>query len=360
MNSENYFLLGILGGEDESAASPTAPEMRVVIDAGTVADGGSFAAGTVNANDSLSKTVTIHNDGDDDLTLTSPPSVTGDVSAGVISSTTIAPGGSATFTLTCTTSSTGARSGTVSIINNDSDENPYNWTVNFTVRTYTEKSLALGSPKQIPVMNETSGTNADDATSENNDGTYSGVTLNSIASPVAGDNAPLWGGVNDTLNVFSAGLAADFNGQEFTIGVWVKMSGAGVWTDATERRILHWQADASNEIRISKNTTSNQIQFQYIAGGTTKSITYTISTTNWFRVELTVSKAGDYMRAYVDGVQVGSTQTGLGTFTGSLTAARYGSRANGTAFYHSGYLYHGRYGTSPLSAGDVAKLAVAP
>jgi hypothetical protein len=223
-------------------------------------------------------------------------------------------------------------------------------------QTYLQKSLGIGTPKQILVQNETSGSTAEDSTTENNDGTFTNVALNNTASPVSGDNAPSYGS-SSTLNAFSAGLAADFSGQEFTIGCWAKVSGSGVWTDGAIRKILVWLADTNNYLLIEKTNTNNQIRFQYNAGGTLKTVTYTISTTNWFRVEMVISKAGDSMKCFVDGAQVGSTQTGLGSFSAALTIARYGSNTAASGQFHSGYLYHGRYDTTVLSDSQVAALA---
>jgi hypothetical protein len=312
---------------------------------------------TKDAAANSDRTFTINNTGNADLTgvnvlvpsgytLVTPPDAT------------IAAAGSDTFLVRCNSSTPGSASGNITIESNELADHVF--AVACTVRTYLEKSLNLGTPKQILVGNETSGTTAEDATAENNDGAYSGVTINSAASPVSGDNAPLWDGVNDNLNAFSAGLASDFNGQEFTIGCWVKVSGAGIWTDATVRRILHFYVDANNELWIERTGTNNQIRFIYRAGGTLETVTHTISTTNWFRAEMVVSLAGDSMKCFVDGVQVGTTQTGLGTWSGSLVNAYYGANRLGNGAYWSGYLYHGRYGVSPLSDADVAKLTVVP
>ncbi|MCD4753629.1 MAG: choice-of-anchor D domain-containing protein, partial [Anaerolineaceae bacterium] len=81
----------------------------------------------------VARTFTIINTGDANLTLTNSPRVT--LSGADFSLTTdattpiISNGGTTTFTITFEPSVSGIRTGTVSIANDDSDENPYNFSI---------------------------------------------------------------------------------------------------------------------------------------------------------------------------------------------------------------------------------------
>ena len=64
---------------------------------------------------------------------------------------------------------------------------------------------------------------------------------------------------------------------------------------------------------------NNALICEYKAGGTVKAIyPYVGPTTAWFNVILTWSKAADQLKVYINGVQSGTTQIGLGTWAGNL------------------------------------------
>ncbi|HEX3050506.1 MAG TPA: M4 family metallopeptidase, partial [Aggregatilineaceae bacterium] len=113
----------------------TAPEI-VVEGPGPAAitDGGTYDLGTTTVGTSITQTITVRNTGTAALTLTNPPTVVGDFAAGDFGATSVAEGGSTTFTLTCSATTAGSPvSGSVSFANNDGDENPFNFTVNCTI-----------------------------------------------------------------------------------------------------------------------------------------------------------------------------------------------------------------------------------
>lgn len=115
---------------------PPAPEMNVVSVALPVADGGTHNVGgqIVGAQ---AVNYTIQNTGNAPLNLTglspfvvtgTPNNVTG-LSISAIPSTPVAGAGSTNFTISYTISAVAGFSFTVSIANDDANENPYNWTV---------------------------------------------------------------------------------------------------------------------------------------------------------------------------------------------------------------------------------------
>ena len=83
----------------------------------------------------VSHSFTIYNTGDGDLLLTGTPKVTflggnaADFSVSLEPTSPVAPGGSTTFTVVFNPSAGGLRTTTLSIANNDSDENPYTFAI---------------------------------------------------------------------------------------------------------------------------------------------------------------------------------------------------------------------------------------
>lgn len=139
------------------------------------------------------------------------------------------------------------------------------------------------------------------------------------------------------------------------------MSAAGVWTDATERRLVTLFADSSNLSYLRRTTTNNQLSWQYTAGGTSKTVTLTTAgPVGWQHIALTISKTADQMIAYINGAQTGATQTGLGTWVGALSNTRtvLGASITTPLTVWSGYLAHAALWSTPLSAAQVAALAV--
>lgn len=207
-------------------------------------------------------------------------------------------------------------------------------------------------------MDETSGTNMDDKSAEANDGVFTGVTLNSAASPWDGTNAPSFDGVNDHAKFLSAGFDADFAASgQYTVMAWAKVSGVGVWTDGAERCVLRMSVDVNNRIQMRKDTTNGQIRYIITDGGTLKQITQSgHSETDWMHFAITHDKVGDVAKCWFNGVQVGANQTGLGTFTGTLTLGEFGagSASGGTPW--SGFMSYGAIWNVALADADIVNL----
>lgn len=169
-------------------------------------------------------------------------------------------------------------------------------------------------------LGEITGTTADDVSSTNADGAYAGTfTLNQDGIGDGSRSVLLAGGRVDLTAVMTALNTAMGDKSKGTLLAWVKVANVGVWTDATIRGIVHMGADASNRVFINKNNTSNELAFSHRAGATVRTITTTISASNVFSVGLTWDKLADECKAFVNGLQVGATQTGLGIFAGVLS-----------------------------------------
>ena len=163
---------------------------------------------------------------------------------------------------------------------------------------------------------ETTGIVAADASGNNRPGAYSGPTL---AQRIAGYNniLPLYDGVNDIFNTYTASFRTAFPAAEGTIGVVACPYNAGVWTDGISRSIIRFDGGGSNYIFIDKRTTNGQLRYNYIGGGVTKEVI--ITGQNWTTPKLatmTWSIASDEVRMYLGTDQVGTTQTSVTVFDG--------------------------------------------
>jgi photosystem II stability/assembly factor-like uncharacterized protein len=110
-----------------------APEIAVSQGGTNIPDGGNFNFGTTSVGQFVIKTFTISNTGTATLTLsglTVPNDFTIDNN---FVTTTVAPNASTTFAVRLNAATAGTFAGTLQFTNNDTDENPYNFTVNGTV-----------------------------------------------------------------------------------------------------------------------------------------------------------------------------------------------------------------------------------
>jgi len=126
----------------------------------------------------------------------------------------------------------------------------------------------------------------------------------------------------DFVNIYSAALNSGFDGAAGSINLWAKVSAAGNWTDGQMRYLIRIGADNDNQVYIRKGSTSNTIEFGYVAGGTAKTVTKSsVSTTGWMVLALSWDKTADQVKAYFNGIQEGSTQVSLGTWSGNLASS---------------------------------------
>lgn len=226
---------------------------------------------------------------------------------------------------------------------------------------YTNKVIAL-SPIAYWPMAESSGSVALDASGNGRDGAYTGVTLGSTGIG-DGRTAAGYDGATSFGNVYSASLAAAFNGAELSVAIWGKVSAAGVWTDATSRRLFRLFADSNNYIEAYRTTTNGQLEIDYKAGGTVKGILIASgSPTGFFHLAVTVSKVADQAKFYFNGVQSGATGTGLGIFAGALAAASclIGANTQTPTSVWSGTEAHMAVWATPLSGAQILSLATVP
>lgn len=235
----------------------------------------------------------------------------------------------------------------------------------FRKKSYIQRVLDIQSANLIAYypLNETTGTNAANAEgTAARDGTYTGVTLNSIIGPDGVNGAPLFDGSNDFVDIFSASLNTAWGAPAAgTVAAWARVSAAGVWEDSTQRFMLGLRhADTDNRIRMRKSATNDRVDMMYDAGGTLDQINVApISLTAWMHWAITWNVADDEMKAYLNGVQQGATQTAIGTLVGNLQATLtvIGAETTGPARVWDGYLAHVPIWTTTLTQSEILSLA---
>jgi len=167
-------------------------------------------------------------------------------------------------------------------------------------------------------------------------------------------NAFTFDGSNDYVNIYSSDLNSVFNPSEGTLVAWAKFTGS--WTGGYSS-LVTIQTDGNNRVIIWKNTADSRILMYYTAGGTGSNIAATSgSPTGWFQVAITWSKSADQVKAYFNGTQAGSTQTGLGTWIGNLSSlnAVIGATSTTATYPWSGDINDVRLYTRALSPEEIS------
>lgn len=226
---------------------------------------------------------------------------------------------------------------------------------------YQAKVLGY-SPITYWPLNETEGTTADNAEgTAARDGSYNGSMALADTTGPDGDVCPLWDATNDYVNIYSVSLNSVFDPTLGSIHIWFKVSAGSVWTDGTQRAFIGIRADANNYVLLAKSgATSNQISFNYRAGGTLEQGLHTISDTGWNAMGITWNKTGNNCEFYINGTQLTGTG-GLGTWSGSLssTVCDIGAISTTPTQVWDGWIAHAAVFDTELSPTDMGDLAVA-
>jgi hypothetical protein len=232
---------------------------------------------------------------------------------------------------------------------------------------YTHKVKALAPIAYWPLA-DSGGSVATDASGNGRDGAYTSTTLG-VTGIGDGRTAATFDGTSSFVNMYSALLSAVYPGSPMTVAVWAKVSGSGVWTDGTFRRVLRiTSASNSNALTIRRNATNNLLEikmFTGVANATQPAITLnntvnTEITTAWFHLAATWT-AGGNLQAYLNGAAFGSPAA-IDTVASGLqsTTTTIGSSSTGPADVWSGSIAHVCLFNRVLPASEVASLAVIP
>lgn len=197
-----------------------------------------------------------------------------------------------------------------------------------------------------PLM-ESAGTVGLDFSGNGRNGTYSGSLVYGDTGIGDGWTSPYFEGTNCQLNVTTS-MTGVFNGLEGTIMIWARRPN---WTDAL-RDALTCQSVTGSWLTF-RGTSSGQMVLSYIGGGIERSIFITgLSGNGWYCFTQSWSKSTDQVKAYKNGVQSGSTLTGLGTWTGEVSFFRIGFRS----YWWLGNLAHCAIWNTALSDAQVLAL----
>lgn len=220
---ENPYDLALTG------AVTAAPEITILLGSNGIADGGSVDFGSTQIGTSVSRTITVKNDGNATLTLTQLSQANMPAGYTLVSglgSTSLAAGASTSFTISLDAASAGSFSGSIQLASNDADENPYDLTLTGSVAAPEISMFADGSgigdgvyidfgstnlgsavTKTFTIRNDGSGTL--NLTSLDANSMPTGFTLTSNLSSLA-----LTNGQTSTFTVrLDAGSAGSFSGQ---------------------------------------------------------------------------------------------------------------------------------------------------
>jgi hypothetical protein len=169
-------------------------------------------------------------------------------------------------------------------------------------------------------LDETAGVPAD-ASQYANNGVNNGMDYEGIGQFGTGLEAT---GVTDNIDVIA--VSGEWNGAEGSVLVWFKAASISTLTSGTSV-LFDARADANNLVRIGID--SGNLTFEYIAASTAETIqaVHPNPDTEYHAYKITWSAANDEVKAFVDGVQFGSTQTGLGVWAGALATATIGDTA---------------------------------
>ncbi len=195
-------------------------------------------------------------------------------------------------------------------------------------------------------FDEATGTIAHDFSGRGNAGALTGGP---IWTPGKSGTAVLLNGSSDYVNITS--IIGEFNVDKGTLSTWIKITPAAT----LEKEVLNIRADGNNEIEMTDFDGIGGLNFRF------KYRTLTINSTDisddntWHMVTMTWDTTADQFKAYVDGVQTGSTQTTLGSWAGAITGANLGANTAANGFL-PGRLDETRIYNRALSATEIATL----
>lgn len=195
------------------------------------------------------------------------------------------------------------------------------------------------------------------------DGAYTGVTLNDPAGQPSIDGEPVgrYDGINDIDDLFTAQLAAAFNGAEGTMAFWLRMLNIGVWTDTVVRVAGRIRSTvAGSVVDIRKSAGNNRLEFLYNAGGVGGTrVVAPFNSVVWFHCTLTWSAIANQAIAYIDGAQQGAVIAPVGVWAGVPinTGTLVGAFNNVPVFVTNGWIAHTAIWTRPLTPAEVLEVA---
>lgn len=157
---------------------------------------------------------------------------------------------------------------------------------------------------------------ATDSSGNGFNGTATGATFGAVGMG-DGNTAAAFDGTGDYIDIHA--MAAAWNGNAGSIIAWGKTA---AWADATVRALVSIAVGSENQVLIFKSATLNTLLFRRSDSNDDVTITSSAlaGSAAYFSAALTWSVAANAMKAYINGVQVGATQTGLLSVVGTPSA----------------------------------------
>ncbi len=165
--------------------------------------------------------------------------------------------------------------------------------------------------------------------------TASGNAQIDTAQSKFGGASGLFDGTGDYVST-SANSAFDFGTGDFTVEAWVRIAGNSAQSaDASKRHALIFSVDnGSNtipfELAIYGDSTTTGTGLQAYNGTTAFSVTGTVSQSAWHHIAL--CRSGTDMRFFLNGTQMGATQTTSANFGSASQVPRIGGRPFGSNY----------------------------
>ncbi len=191
-------------------------------------------------------------------------------------------------------------------------------------KTYIQKMRTLFSLSLIAYwpLDDVSGVIAREVISglngtyRNTAGTLNGVTLGQAGIGGTRDGTSVaFDGSNGYCNIYSAGLAAVFNGAEGSMMLWAKAG--NIFGDGLSRMPMRVRADVNNMVYIEKQ--ANNIYSAIYRGSGTFASFDMANTSAWKHIAITWSTTANKIHAYQNGVEIGVGQA-YTTWVGSLAS----------------------------------------
>lgn len=188
--------------------------------------------------------------------------------------------------------------------------------------TYASKILAIPGVVYLP-LTEVSGVAVAELSGRNVVGVATNVTWQDVDAPgKTMGKSPLFGATSLISLSVAALNAAGYNGAEFSMFAWVKNPG---WAVAQTITALQVDSDGNNRNFIRQAGANSLAWFEQAGATILNASSSSGLNAGWLNVGFTVSKAGDAKINYLNGAQVGATQTGVGVYAGAAgTAATEG------------------------------------
>ncbi len=254
-----------------------------------------------------------------------------------------------------------ARDGTATYITRGDRQDPSVEAVLVVGGTYADRVLAVQADHLIGYwrLNEAGGVVAADSSPYGHDADANGLVWGADGVGDGATGASL-DGINDNVTLSSAGLSTAFDGAAGTVMVWARVADTSLWTDGLQHGLVTLRASGGT-IFIRKESISNLLRARYVwSGGSYLQINASgMDTAGWFCVAMTWDKAADEVKLFVDGAQVSTTQSGMGTWEGALSTENsfLGAYFASSIVWH-GDLAHGALWNVALTPDEIAALAV--